>query len=75
MPHLVVDTDDLVAFVTLAAKFGFVTLGTISMFVFGYITLTNETFIALPAIEVICVPIFVHCPSRFVTEDELQNNR
>lgn len=73
--HLVIDSNNLIAFVTLAAELGLVTLDAVCVFILGYITLTDETFITLPTIEVRRVPILVHCTGCFVTEDELETKR
>jgi len=55
-----IDADDDVAVVTGVCEHAFVALGAVGMVVLEHVALARQTLVALPAAEVLCVPVLGH---------------
>lgn len=72
--HLGVDADDLVALLTAVGEDGFVTGDAVGMVIPQDVPLSGETLVALPAAEVLPVPVLVHGLRVLATENKLETN-
>lgn len=69
--YLGVDSDDFIALLTAVGEDRLVACNAVGMFVTKYVTLSCQTLIALPATEMLTVPILVHGLCVFATENKL----
>lgn len=69
LTNLGVDPDDLAALLAVVRKHILVTLDAVGMFVTQHIPLSGQAVVALPAAEVVVVPVLVHGFRVFAAEN------